>query len=120
MRPRARPARYRFFIFGLALLAAAQAPAFAGGVVGPDVAVRYHDLDLNTVEGATVMLQRIKAAAARVCAPLYHGTLASMVKRDACQNQLVGETVAKVNRPALAALNESTHRKSRSGKPMSG
>lgn len=114
-------ARYRFFIFVIALVVAFQvAPSFAGSSVGPDVAVRYGDLDLNTAEGATVMLKRIRDAAQRVCAPLYHGTLGSMVKRDSCQNQLIAEAVAKVNRPALAAAYESSRRKSRTGSAMSG
>jgi UrcA family protein len=115
------PAGYRFFIFGLALVAMAQvAPSFAGSSVGPDVAVRYSDLDLTTVEGATVMLQRINAAAKRVCAPLYHGTLGSMVKRDTCRNQLIAETVAKMNRPALAAVYVSSRKKTRTSNAMSG
>jgi UrcA family protein len=115
------PARYGFFILVLALVAVVPAaPSFAGSSVGPDVAVRYSDLDLATVEGATTMLRRINAAAKRVCAPLYHGTLGSMVKRDTCQNQLIAETVAKMNRPVLAAVYASSRKKTRTGNAMSG
>lgn len=122
MRSHARgTARYRFFIFGVALaMAVPAAPSFAGSPVGPDVTVRYSDLDLNTIEGATIMLKRIRDAAEQVCAPLYHGTVGSMVKRDSCRNQLIAETVAKLNRPALAAAYESSRKKSRTGSAMSG
>jgi UrcA family protein len=116
-----RCARYGFFIFGVVLLLAGQAdPSVAGSHVGPDVAVGYSDLDLNTIAGATVMLQRIKAAAQRVCAPLYHGTLGSMVKRNQCRNQLIADTVARLNRPAVMAVYESSLKKSRRSTAMPG
>jgi UrcA family protein len=120
MRSRFRPTRYGFFIFGVLLLAGHVAPSVAGSSVGPDVTVGYSDLDLNTIEGATAVLQRIRNAAQRVCAPLYHGTLGSMVKREACEKQLIAEAVAKVNRPAVLQIYESFRTKSRTSAAMPG
>jgi UrcA family protein len=104
-----RSTSYRNVIFSCAAMALGlAAPAFAGGFHGPDVAVRYSDLDVDTVEGATTLLKRINAAAKSVCAPLDHGSLASKAQRDACQGKLTAAAVARVDRPVLLAVYEST------------
>src|SRR5689334_17633393 len=63
-------------------------PAMAGAVTAPDVAVRYNDLDVDTVSGATQLLQRIESAADRVCARLDHGDLASRGNVQRCEQKL--------------------------------
>jgi UrcA family protein len=114
--------RYGIFILGCAMLALFVAnPGFAlGGTMGPDVTVRFHDLDLDTASGANKLLKRIRRAAASVCEPLYKGTPASKFKRDQCVLQLTAETVAKVNRPTLLAAHASSLRKTRSKAVMPG
>ena len=110
-----RPRRYGFFIFGCALLAlSATASSIEVVPRGADMTVPYGDLDLNTVEGANILLKRINEAAAGVCNPMNQGTSASLrarKKRDACVVQLTSEAVAKVNRPQLLAAHESALKK---------
>jgi UrcA family protein len=104
-----RRTSYKIFIFSCAVLALAQAaPSLAGGFYGRDVAVHYSDLDVDTVEGATTLLKRIHAAAKSVCAPIDHGSLSSQAKRDACQGKLTAAAVARVDRPLVLAVYEST------------
>ena len=86
------------------------APAFASDITGRDVAVQYADLDVETVDGATRLLQRIEAAAGRVCAPLDHGDLASRRSRDACEHKLTSNAVSQVDSPALASVYQSARR----------
>jgi UrcA family protein len=82
-------------------------PTLARGLAGPDVTVRFKDLNIQTVEGATVLLNRISVAADNVCAPLYHGDLASHANFVRCQEKLTAAAVAKVNSPVLAAVYRS-------------
>lgn len=84
-------------------------PAVAGSVTGPDIAVRFADLDVNTVAGATQLLQRIESAADSVCARLDHGDLASRGNRERCEQKLTAAAVTKVNHPVLAQVYESAH-----------
>lgn len=84
-------------------------PAVAGAVTGPDVAVRYADLDVNSVSGATQLLQRIESAADSVCARLDHGDLSSRANRERCEQKLTAAAVTKVNHPVLAQVYESAH-----------
>jgi UrcA family protein len=96
----------------LAIAAAAMAfatPTLAGSLTGPDVAVQYSDLDIDTVDGATQLLTRIKVAADRVCAPLDHGDLASRAKQDQCHLKLTAAAVSKVDHPVLAAVYKSAY-----------
>jgi UrcA family protein len=86
------------------------APALASNITGRDVAVRYADLDVDTVDGATRLLQRIEAAADRVCAPLDHGDLASRRNRSACERKLTSDAVSRVDSPALASVYQSARR----------
>lgn len=90
---------------------AASAPA--SDVSGRDITVRYADLDAGTIEGATVLLQRIRRAADRVCAPLDHGDLGSRNHRQACEGKLTSAAVTGVNSPALASVYQSSRRDTR-------
>ena len=110
---RLRP--YGIFIYACAALAlAATSPSFALSPLGPDVTVRYQDLDLNTASGASKLLKRIRHAAAKVCEPINQDTYVTKKKRDECVSQLTAETVAKVNRPMLLAAHESSLKKGKS------
>lgn len=87
---------------------AASAPA--SDITGRDITVRYADLDAGTIEGATLLLQRIQGAAGRVCAPLDHGDLASRSRRQVCQQKLTDAAVTGVDSPTLASLYQSARR----------
>jgi UrcA family protein len=101
----------RFFRGGaLAAALVLTMPAVAGAVTGPDITVRYADLDVDTVPGATQLLQRIESAADRVCARLDHGDLASRGNRERCEQKLTAAAVARVNHPVLAQVYETAHR----------
>lgn len=103
-------AKSRFFRGGAlaaALVLTVPALAGAGALTAPDVAVRYADLDVGSVAGATQLLQRIESAAEQVCARLDHGDLASRANRERCEQKLTAAAVAKVNHPVLAQVYES-------------
>ncbi|MEO8306660.1 MAG: UrcA family protein [Pseudomonadota bacterium] len=91
-------------------IASAHAGSTAGNMTGPDVTVRYSDLDIDTESGATALLKRIKVAAGSVCASLNHGDIASRANVDKCNAQLTDAAVTKVNHPVLASIHKSTHR----------
>ncbi len=97
----------RIFCSGvLAAAVAGFAPVQAADVVAPAVSVKYADLDVGTVEGAAMLLERIEAAASDVCAQLIPAGLdqVSRVKRLRCASKSVAAAVAKVNQPVLAEV----------------
>jgi UrcA family protein len=89
------------------LMMALTAPLHAGEVLGPDIAVRYGDLAIDTEQGAAKLLRRIGSAAQRVCASLDHGTLASRANAKACRQDLTAAAVRQVNHPVLQAVYDS-------------
>jgi len=105
---------YRIFIFACALLSLAPlAPSLAQDKLGPDVTVRFNDLDLNTADGANELLRRIRTAAGSVCDPIYKGPLSTRLARDKCIRELTAQSVAKVKSPQLVVAYESSRRKTR-------
>ncbi len=82
-------------------------PANAAEQVGPDIAVRYADLAIDTEQGATKLLKRIEGAAGRVCARLDHGTLVSRSNAQACGRKVTAAAVSKMNHPMLLAVYNS-------------
>jgi UrcA family protein len=83
------------------------APANAGEQVGPDIAVRYADLAIDTGPGAANLLKRIEGAADRVCSRLDHGTLVSRSNAESCSQKVTAATVNKMNQPMLLAVYKS-------------
>ena len=73
----------------------------------PSVVVHFADLDLSRSEGATVLYQRLRAAAQTVCAPLEDRGLARHLSFKACVQTAISTAVAKVDRPALTAYYEA-------------
>ncbi|HEY2357092.1 MAG TPA: UrcA family protein [Phenylobacterium sp.] len=95
-------------LFAVALAAGpgfvAARPAPASAV--PTVAVRYADLNLESVAGARAMLVRIRKAAANVCrnSPGMDGNGADTVLRfEQCYRQSVLRAVVALNAPLVAA-----------------
>jgi UrcA family protein len=97
-------------IFCATLTVGLSAPANATDLTGPDVAVRYENLAIDTEQGASLLLKRIEAAAGRVCARLDHGSLASRKNAQACSQKLTADAVSKVSHPMLLAVYNSAGR----------
>jgi len=72
--------------------------------------LQYQSQDVGTIDGATLLLKRIAAAAAKVCAPLDQGSVASRSNRIACEARLTASAVAQVNRPTLQLVYASSPR----------
>jgi UrcA family protein len=90
-------------VMGVMVLGAAVAPASAGQLVGPDVTVRYSDLDLNTVAGAEKLYERIQQAAAQVC-PQADKRLIEYQAVMRCRNTVVAHAVSSVSNPQVTAV----------------
>jgi UrcA family protein len=72
------------------------------------VTVKYADLNISTIEGATALYQRLKGAARRVCSNADTAPFAAFAYRG-CYVKALNDAVAKVNNPMLTALNQGTH-----------
>jgi UrcA family protein len=68
----------------------------------PSAQIAYADLDLRDPAQAQVMLQRIRRAAASVCAPSATSH-ADILAADTCRREAVARSVAKLNAPAVTA-----------------
>lgn len=91
----------------VALAALTLAAAFAGAARAadaPQIHVKYADLDVNTVAGATVLYRRIHTAATHVCAVPGAGDLGLLARIDACTDRAVAEAVAAVDNATLTGL----------------
>jgi UrcA family protein len=64
--------------------------------------VRFADLDLSKMAGATALYVRLQHAARAVCDPLQSRNLAFAAKYRACMDQAVTGAVTSVNRPLLS------------------
>ena len=70
----------------------------------PQVTVKFGDLDVSTPQGAAALYRRINSAAIDVCSRMYVIEQAYKWHKDACLQKVIGDTVIKVNRPALSAV----------------
>ncbi len=95
-------------------LVAAAAIAWLGGTVAqagepdnsvPHKVVSFHDLNVNSPEGAAVLYQRIKMAAYEVCGNPDRFDL-SELKLQICVKDAVSRAIAQVNNPVLTNLYE--------------
>ena len=99
------------FTLGLALLALAP-PLWSDAVAGvptqdpPSVTVRYHDLNLNSPQGVTVLYQRIRGAASEVCHS-FEGRepLRRQLLQNDCFAGAVANAVRTVHNEALSAYH---------------
>ena len=91
-------------VMGVMVLGAAVAPASAGQLVGPDVTVRYSDLDLNTVAGAERLYERIQQAAAQICPQADSKWLVQYEAVMRCRNTVVAHAVSSVSSPQVTAV----------------
>ncbi len=84
--------------------------AFAAGAHAGDVAqmrVKYADLNVSHPAGAAVLLQRIHAAAEKVCAMPGSRELDGTAQAKACMTKAMADAVAAVNAPALTGLYQA-------------
>ncbi len=111
------------FVASVALRSAAAVAATVVLTVGPAVAepvlssdkqplqaaVRYSDLDLTSVEGATTLYRRIVAAAHRVCpdSGVRDARTAQAIRE--CRAQAIRRAVDSVGSPQLAAVYIGRH-----------
>ena len=92
------------------VVATALVAAFAAGAHAEDVAqvhVKYADLNVNRPAGAAVLLQRIQAAAKKVCTMPGSRELDRAAQAKACTTQATVNAVAAVNAPALTGLYQA-------------
>lgn len=68
--------------------------------------VRFADLDLSKMAGATALYFRLQRAARAVCDPLESRELAFATKHRACMDQAVTSAVARINRPLLSEYHQ--------------
>ena len=66
----------------------------------PQAKVRFADLDLDRVEGAAALYDRLHAAAQSVCGPLAND-LANLPRYKACITETVSVAVARIDKPTL-------------------
>jgi UrcA family protein len=73
------------------------------------VKVRYADLNLSTIEGATRLYGRLKRAAREVCGLDYVQPEEQMYSRNGkiCYDATIAAAVAKVNSPMLSSVHSS-------------
>ena len=77
--------------------------------------VRFPDLDLSKLAGATALYARLRHAARVVCDPLESREMGIAAKYRACVAQAVADAVASVNRPILSEYHQSQTKGGKSG-----
>lgn len=96
---------FRFFLAAaiwVALASGCTAPPASGAYSDArEVTVRFSDLDLSNLQGATALYRRIRLAAEQVCSPFDGRDIASKIRMEACVHRAVADAVTTVNRPAF-------------------
>ena len=97
---------------GWASPSAAQAPASDTASAQHSVTVSYRDLNLSTLDGATILYRRITGAARLACGEQGYGLFEQRHWESCVQNAIAG-AVATVNNPLLRTVhsreNPRTH-----------
>jgi UrcA family protein len=74
----------------------------------PQVHVSYADLNLNTTAGATALYQRVRAAAAQVCALPVEDDLSHLSQTKACKARVIAEALTSLDNPTVTRVFEQT------------
>jgi UrcA family protein len=91
-------------------------PAVADSLEPPlQVTVKFADLDISHPQGATVLYNRIHAAARSVCSPFDRDGVFYKMEFGSCIQKAVADAVTAVNAPALTAVYSA---KTRSALPV--
>jgi UrcA family protein len=95
--------------FAAGALSLAVASSFAGICSAADTnplqaLVKYGDLNVSSTSGATVLYNRIRAAAEQVCRPFDNRDFAFQRLKETCIHNAIADAVTKVNQPALFSV----------------
>ena len=90
-------------LFGSAAVGTPWTSAQASEPPPPAKTVKFADLDIQTVEGAKVLYQRIRVAAARVCREVARDPV-MREGAQGCIDEAIDKAVKKVDAPHLTAL----------------
>jgi UrcA family protein len=96
---------FRIAFASLAVCAALSTVARADDV--RQLHVRYDDLNIHTDAGATVLLQRIRDAAERVCEQPGTRDLGELAAVKTCTDHAIATAVEAVKRPALTRVYDA-------------
>lgn len=77
--------------------------------------VRFPDLDLSKMAGATALYARLRHASRVVCDPLQSREIGTAAGYRACMEQAVANAVASVNSPLLSEYHQMQTRGDRAG-----
>ncbi len=80
-----------------------------GDTAPPQAIVKFGDLDVSTSQGAAALYRRIHGAAVNVCSRMYVDAQSYKWHENACLQKVIGDTVTKVNRPALSVVFASKY-----------
>jgi UrcA family protein len=98
-------------VIWVALGSGCTAPPASGAYADArEVTVRFGDLDLSNLQGATALDRRIRLAAEQVCSPFDGRDIASKIRMEACVHRAVADAVTTVNRPAFFAAYAAHNR----------
>ena len=106
-----RPSFWSLAFTSVACLMGATQASADHAIPARSVTVKYRDLNLSTIEGATALYQRLKSAARLVCDEPSTGLDEHRVYQ-ACFRAAIADAVTKVNSPLLTAVYEGPNSKS--------
>lgn len=73
------------------------------------VKVHLSDINLNSIDGATILYHRLQSAAESVCAEEDTRNLASVFRVKTCVSAAIFAAVADINQPGLTAYYRAKH-----------
>jgi UrcA family protein len=68
--------------------------------------VRFADLDVSRIEGASTLYARLRQAARVVCEPLESRQMGLSLKYRACMDKAIADAVTSVDRPLLTQYHQ--------------
>ena len=84
--------------------------AAGGADAAPTAIVKYGDLNVSTVPGATALYGRIRSAAQTVCRSFDQRDLGSQTLKTDCIDHAIARAVTEVNQPALFSVYNANNR----------
>lgn len=73
------------------------------------VKVHFSDINLNSIDGATILYHRLQNAAEIVCTEENTRDLGSVFRVKTCLSAAISAAVADINQPALTAYYRAKH-----------
>jgi len=97
-------------IFGALASSMSAVCTAADGADAPTAIVKYGDLNVSAVLGATALYGRIRSAAQTVCRSFERRDLASQALKTECINHAIAGAVTEINVPALFSVYNANNR----------